>query len=118
MRTAHSVASRKRKKKVLASAKGWWGKRSTVYRRAMEAMRRAYSYAYRDRRRKKREFRALWITRINAAARERGTTYREFMHGLKEKNIILSRDILAHLACEELKAFDVLAQLTKGKQNI
>ncbi|UCD15370.1 MAG: 50S ribosomal protein L20, partial [Candidatus Omnitrophota bacterium] len=71
MRVKHSVASRKRKKKVLKAAKGYWGDRSRKYRRAVETLKRGLSYAYRDRRNKKRSFRALWITRINAAAAER-----------------------------------------------
>lgn len=115
MKTKHSTARKKRKKKVLALAKGYWGKRSKVYRRAQETVRRALVYAYRDRRRKKREFRSLWITRINAAARARGLTYREFIYGLKEANIALSRDILAHLAAEEPQVFDKLVEIVKSK---
>jgi large subunit ribosomal protein L20 len=115
MRARHTVASKKRKKKILKLAKGFWGKRSKVIVRAKESVRKALVYAYRDRRRKKREFRSLWITRINAAARERGLTYREFIHGLKKKNIILSRDMLASLACEEPKVFDKLVEMAKGK---
>ncbi len=115
MKTKHAPASRQKRKKVLKATKGYWGRRSNVYRRALETLRRAYAYAYRDRRRKKREFRALWITRINAAVRERGTSYREFIHGLKEKNILLSRDILAQLAADEPKAFDQLVEIAKSK---
>lgn len=115
MKTKHATASKKRKKKTLKLAKGYRGKRSKVYRRARESVRRALVYAYRDRRRKKREFRALWITRINAAARTRGLTYREFMHGLKQENISLTRDILASLAAEEPRVFDKLVEIIKSK---
>ncbi|MCD6228440.1 MAG: 50S ribosomal protein L20 [Candidatus Omnitrophica bacterium] len=114
MRATRSPASRKRKKKVLKSTKGYWGKRSKVYRRALETLRRAYVYAYRDRKRKKREFRRLWITRINAGVREKGITYHEFINGLRKKNILLSRDILANLACEENEVFDRLIEIAKG----
>ncbi len=117
MRTKHSVAARKRKKKIFKLTKGYWGKRKNVLRRAKETLRRALVYAYRDRKRRKREFRRLWITRINAAARERGLTYREFIHGLKKRNVALSRDILAHLACEEPQAFDRLVEMVKEEKN-
>ena len=109
----HSVASRKRKKKVLKEAKGYWGERSKKYRRAIETLRRAYSYAYRDRRKKKSEFRSLWITRINAAVTERGLSYRKFIHALKEKQILLSRDILAKIAAEHPDIFDVIVETAK-----
>jgi large subunit ribosomal protein L20 len=115
MRTKHSPAARKRKKKVLKLAQGYRSKRSKVYRRAQETVRRALRYAYRDRKQKKREFRSLWVIRINAAVRERGLTYNQFIHGLKENNISLSRDILAHLAAEEPTVFDKLIAAVKGK---
>jgi large subunit ribosomal protein L20 len=115
MRTKHGPASKKRKKKVLEYAEGFRGKRANVYRRANESVRRALRYAYRDRRRKKREFRSLWVLRINAAARERNITYREFIHGLREKNVVISRDMLAHLAAEEPTAFDKLVTIVKKK---
>jgi len=110
MKTKHSVASRKRRKKVLSQAKGYWGERSKKYRRAIETLRRAYAYAYRDRRTKKREFRSLWITRINAALSESELSYRKFMHSLKEKDILLSRDMLAKLASEHPDVFEKIAQ--------
>jgi len=113
MKVKHSVAAKKRKKKVLKLTKGYWGRRSKVYRRAREFSRRALVYAYRDRRAKKREFRSLWITRINAAARNRGLTYREFIAGLKKKNILLSRNILAQIASEEPLVFDKLTEIVK-----
>jgi large subunit ribosomal protein L20 len=115
MRVKHHVASRARKKKTLKLAKGYWGRRSKHYRRAIETVRRALVYAYRDRRVRKREFRSLWITRINAATRDRGIPYREFMHSLKEKNIILSRDILAKIAAESPEVFDKIVEVAKTK---
>lgn len=116
MRVKHSVASRRRKKKVLKLARGWWGERSKRYRRAIETLRRARVYAYRDRKQKKREFRSLWIVRINASVREQGLTYHEFIHKLKEKNIILSRDMLAMLASEEPAVFRKLVEVVKEKE--
>lgn len=113
MRVKHHVATRARHKKVLKMAKGYWGKRSKHYRRAIETVRRALVYSYRDRRARKREFRALWITRINAATRERGLSYREFMHSLKLKNIILSRDMLAKIAAEYPAVFDKIVEEVK-----
>jgi len=113
MKVQHSVASRKRRKKVLKAAKGYWGARSKIYRRAVETLRRAYAYAYRHRRLKKREFRSLWITRINAAANQRGTSYHEFMHALKEKKVLLSRDILSQIAAEHPQVFDGIVEAVK-----
>ena len=113
MKVKHAVASRKRKKKVLKSAKGYWGARSKIYRRAIETLRRAYSYAYRDRRTKKREFRSLWITRINAAATARGFSYGRFINALKKNEIILSRDILAQIASENPEVFDKIVETVK-----
>jgi len=114
MKTSHSVAAKKRKKKLFSLTKGFWGKRGNVYRRAVETLRRGLAYAYRDRRNKKREFRSLWITRINAASRARGLGYRELIHGLKKNNIILSRDMLALLAAEQPEAFDKLVETVKS----
>jgi large subunit ribosomal protein L20 len=115
MRVKHSPASRKRKKKILKLAKGYWGERSKRYRRAIETVRRALVYSYRDRRTKKREFRRLWIARINAAVRERGLTYREFIHLLKENKINLSRDILAKIAAEYPSVFEKIVKKVKEK---
>ncbi|MCM8787238.1 MAG: 50S ribosomal protein L20 [Candidatus Omnitrophica bacterium] len=114
MRVKHNVATKSRHKKVLKMAKGYWGKRSKLYRRAIETVRRALVYSYRDRRVRKREFRSLWIRRINAAIRERGLTYRDFIHKLKEKNIILSRDILAKIAAEYPNVFDKIVEAAKN----
>ena len=114
MKTKHSVPSRRRRKKILKTAKGFWGDRSKQYRRAKESVRRALAYAYRDRRAKKREFRSLWILRINAAVKERGLSYREFISSLKKKNILLSRDILAQIAAEEPGVFDKIVELARN----
>jgi large subunit ribosomal protein L20 len=108
---ARSTSGPRRKKhvkKMLKLAKGARFKRSKNYRRAKETVQRALAFAYRDRRVRKREFRALWITRINAAARQRGLTYHQLIGGLKKHKIELSRDILSRLAIEEPKAFDAL----------
>ncbi len=114
MKTKYSVAAKKRRKKAFSLTKGFWGKRGNVYRRAIETLRRGLAYAYRDRRVKKREFRALWITRINAAVREQGMTYSQFISGLKSKDIILSRDMLSLIAAEEPKAFQALLEKVKA----
>jgi len=115
MKAKNIVAAKKKKKKVLDRAKGFWGKRSKLIRRAKESTRRAGAYAYRDRRNKKRSFHGLWIIRINAAARERGLRYTDFMAGLKLNNVLLSRNILAQIAAEEPKAFDKLVELVQNK---
>ncbi|RLD21311.1 MAG: 50S ribosomal protein L20 [Bacteroidetes bacterium] len=104
-RSTNSVASRKRRKKILKSARGYFGARSKVYTVAKNAVEKALSYAYRDRRNKKRAFRRLWIARINAGARINGTSYSKLMHGLKEKNIDLNRKVLADLAMHHPEAF-------------
>ncbi len=116
MKTKHAVAARKRKKKVLTAAKGYWGERSKKHRRATETLRRAYSFAYAHRRLKKRDFRSLWITRIGAAAREKGLSYREIIHLLKENKIILSKDILAQIVAEYPEIFDKIVEVVKVKQ--
>src|SRR4030042_5149558 len=110
MRIKHSVPSHRRKKRVLERAKGFWGDRSRRYRRAVETLRRGGVFAYRDRKTKKRLFRALWITRINAALRMRGLTYGVFIHQLKQKGIIFSRDILAKIAAEHPQIFDKIIE--------
>ena len=113
MKTKHSVAARKRKKKALKEAKGYWGERSKKHRRAVESLRRAYSFAYQHRRTKKRDFRSLWITRIGAAAKERGSSYRDFIGALKKNKIILSRDILAQIAAQYPEIFDKISEAVK-----
>jgi large subunit ribosomal protein L20 len=116
MKVTHSPSRRKRKKKILEVAKGYWGDRSKQYRRAIETVRRGWAYAYRDRKTKKRVYRSLWIVRINAASRARGMTYRELIHGLKENNILLSRDMLAKIASEYPSVFDAIVQTFKSKE--
>ena len=104
-RVKRGVTARARHKKVLNLAKGYRGRRSTVFRIAKEAVMKAGQYAYRDRRAKKRVFRALWIARINAAARNGGMTYSRFMNGLKRANIDVDRKVLADLAVMDKPAF-------------
>jgi large subunit ribosomal protein L20 len=110
----HSVATRKRKKRVLRQAKGFWGDRSTQFQQARRVLMRALKFAYRDRRNKKREFRSLWIARINAACREEGISYSVFMNGLKKSKINLDRKILADLAVRDNHAFKKLVGIVKG----
>jgi len=109
----HSVATRKRKKKVLKQAKGFWGDRSKQYQQAKRVLMHALKYAYRDRRNKKREFRSLWIIRINAACRQAGISYSTFISGLKKSKINLDRKILADLAVRDSNAFKKLIEITK-----
>ena len=109
----HSVATRRRKKRVLKQAKGFWGDRSKQFQQARRALMHALVYAYRDRRNKKREFRSLWIVRINAACRAQGITYSNFMQGLKKAKISLDRKILADLAVKDNQAFKKLIELIK-----
>jgi len=110
----HSVATRKRKKRVLKKAKGFWGDRSKQFQQARRALMHALVYSYRDRRVKKREFRRLWIARINAACRAQGITYSVFIKGLKKAKISLDRKILADLAVRDSKAFEKLVEIAKG----
>ena len=112
-RVKRGVTARSRHKKVLDQAKGYRGRRSKVYRIAKQAVMRAGQYAYRDRRNKKRVFRALWITRINAAVRQHDMTYSVFINGLKKSNIELDRKILAEIASEDAAGFTKLAEQAK-----
>jgi large subunit ribosomal protein L20 len=112
-RTKHSVASHRRKKKVLKRAKGYTGGRSKLFRTATEAVNRALSYAYRDRRTRKRDFRKLWITRINAAARLNGMSYSQFINGLKKSDIEINRKLLAEIAVNDAESFSKLAEIAK-----
>ena len=114
-RVKRGVTAHARHKKVLDLAKGYRGRRSTVYRIAKEAVLRAGQYAYRDRRNRKRVFRALWITRINAAAREHGLTYSAFMNGLLKAEIELDRKVLAELAVNDKPAFSAIVEQVKSK---
>lgn len=104
-RSVNSVASRARRKKVLKLAKGYFGRRKNVWTVAKNAVEKALLYAYRDRRNKKRNFRALWITRINAGARLHGMSYSQFMGALKKHQIELNRKVLADLAMNQPEAF-------------
>jgi len=110
-RVKANVARAKRRKKILEEAKGYFGGRSKLYRPARNAVERGWAYAYRDRRRKKRDFRKLWITRINAAARQHGLSYSRFVAGLKAADVVLNRKILADLAVREPEAFAELARI-------
>jgi len=112
-RSVNAVASRRRRKKILKAAKGYFGARSNVYTVAKNAVEKAWSYAYRDRRNKKRVFRRLWIARINAAARAEGLSYSKFMHGLKKADIQLNRKVLADLALNEPEAFKSIVAKVK-----
>ncbi len=112
-RVTNSVARNKRKKKVLKEARGYFGGRSKLYRPAKNAVERGWQYAYRDRRRKKRDFRRLWITRINAAARQNGLSYSHFVSGLKGAGVELNRKMLADLAVRDPAAFAELAEMAK-----
>ncbi|MBN2120234.1 MAG: 50S ribosomal protein L20 [Candidatus Omnitrophica bacterium] len=113
-RASSGVPRKRRTKKILKAVKGAKLERSKNLRRAKETLKRALAYSYRDRKVKKREFRSLWITRINAATRERGITYSRFIGGLKKNKIELSRDMLCRLAIEEPKAFDALVDIAKS----
>lgn len=114
-RVKRGVTARARHKKVLAQAKGYRGRRKNVYRVAKQAVMRAGQYAYRDRRNKKRVFRALWITRINAATRELGMTYSVFINGLKKASIELDRKVLADMAVMDKPAFAAIVQQVKAR---
>ena len=113
-RVKRGVTAKARHKKVLALAKGYRGRRNAVYRIAKEAVMKAGQYAYRDRRVKKREFRALWIARINAAVRELGMSYSVFMNGLKKASIDIDRKVLADLAVHDKTAFTKIAEQAKA----
>ena len=112
-RSVNSVASRKRRKKILKAAKGYFGARSKVYTVAKNAVEKALGYAYRDRRQKKRAFRRLWIARINAGARMHGLSYSRFMHLLNTKDIKLNRKVLADLAMNHPESFKAIVDAVK-----
>ncbi len=112
-RSVNAVASRTRRKKILKQAKGYWGRRKNVYTVAKNAVERGLQYAYRDRKTKKRNFRALWIQRINAACRENGMSYSEFMGKLNSSNIELNRKVLADLAMNHPDAFKSVVEQVK-----
>ena len=114
MRVKRGTAAHKRHKKYLKLAKGYRGGRSKLYRSAREAVERSLVYAYRDRKQRKRDFRKLWIIRINAAARENGLSYSRFMQGLSLAGIELNRKVLADLAVREKSSFSKLAETAKS----
>jgi large subunit ribosomal protein L20 len=112
-RATHRVASRKRRKKILKKAKGYYGGRRKLHRTAKETVHKGLTYAYRDRRNKKRDFRRLWITRINAAVRAYGLSYSVFIKGLKKAGVNLDRKVLADIAVRDSAAFGKLVEMVK-----
>ncbi|HEY8420268.1 MAG TPA: 50S ribosomal protein L20 [Thermoclostridium sp.] len=113
-RVKGGVRTRARHKKVLKLAKGYFGAKSKLYRIANQAVMKSLVYAYRDRRQKKRDFRKLWITRINAAARKNGMSYSRFMNGLRKSGIELNRKVLADMAVNDAAGFAKLVEKVKG----
>jgi large subunit ribosomal protein L20 len=113
-RVKRGVTAHRRHKKVLARAKGYYGARSRVYKVAVQAVMKAGQYAYRDRRQKKRTFRALWIARINAGARLNGLSYSRLINGLKKAEVIIDRRVLADIAMHDAVAFSAIAEKAKG----
>lgn len=113
-RVKRSVHARKKRRKVLEQAKGYRGTKHSSYKRAKEQVNRSLNYAYRDRRVRKRDFRRLWITRINAGARSNGMSYNQFMHGLKQADINLNRKALADLAVSDPEMFTTLAERARA----
>ena len=116
MRIKRSVRSRKRRNKILKLAKGYRGGRSKLYRSAADAVDKALQYAYRDRRARKRDFRRLWISRINAAARLHNLSYSRFMQGLKQAQVEVDRKVLADLAISDPDGFSHLAAIAAGQE--
>ena len=115
MRVKRGVVRQRRHRKVLKEAKGFFGARGKLFRPARLALERSRVFAYRDRRQRKRQFHRLWITRINAAAREHGLSYSRLIHGLKQAGVEVDRKVLAELAVAEPKAFAELAELAKSQ---
>jgi large subunit ribosomal protein L20 len=115
-RTKGGVVARKSHKKVIKAAKGYYSRRKNIFRVAVQAVEKAGQYAYRDRRTRKRNFRALWIQRINAATRELGMTYGRFIYGLDKAGIVVDRKVLADLAVHDAAAFAVLVEKAKVAQ--
>ncbi len=113
-RVKRGVTARKRHKKILKQAKGYYGARSRVYRVAVQAVTKAGQYAYRDRRQRKRQFRALWIARINAAARLNDLSYSRLINGLKKASIGIDRKILADIAVHDAETFSVISEKAKA----
>ena len=117
-RVKRGVVAKARHKKVLALAKGYRGRRGNVYRVAKEAVMKAGQYAYRDRRQRKRQFRSLWIARINAACRELNLSYSQFINGLAKANVEVDRKILSHLAVHNSEAFAKFVEIAKSHLNV
>jgi large subunit ribosomal protein L20 len=113
-RVKRGYKAKKRRNRVFKEAKGFVGRRKNIYRRAVEAVHRSRQAAYRDRKRKKRDFRRLWIVRINAASRENGLSYNNFIYGLKKADVALDRKVLADMAVEDPKAFTEVVQVVKA----
>jgi large subunit ribosomal protein L20 len=116
-RAVDGTKHKDRRKKILEQAKGYWGRRSTNYRTAKDAVAKAGQYAYRDRRRRKRDFRSLWIARISAGVQAEGLNYSQFMHGLKLANIEINRKALSNMAIEDKAAFNQLVSQVKEALN-
>jgi len=117
MRVKGGVASRRRRKRLLKLSKGYWGRRKNLIRRAKETILRALAYAYRDRRRRKRDFRRLWIVRINAAVRPFGLSYSEFMGALRKSGVELDRKTLAEMAVRDTESFKTVVEAVKANLN-
>src|SRR4029079_19740744 len=113
-RVKRSVHAKKKRREVLEQAKGYRGLKKNTYKRAKEQVQKSLAYSYRDRRARKRDFRLLWIIRINAGARQNGLSYNQFMHGLKLAEIALHRQVLAELDVSDPKAFGALAEAAKA----
>lgn len=117
-RVKRGTKARRRRKKVLKLAKGYFGAKSKLFRPANQAVMRSLQYAYRDRRAKKRDFRKLWITRINAAARKDGLSYSRLIHGLKQANVEIDRKMLADMAVRDENSFSELVTLAKKELGV
>lgn len=116
MRVKGGTVTRRRHKKIIGMTKGQWGTRSKLFRRANEAMMKSYWYAYRDRRQRRRDFRRLWIARINAASRANDLSYSRLIHGLKTAGVRLDRKVLADLAVRDGAAFTAIVEVARAAQ--
>jgi large subunit ribosomal protein L20 len=114
MRVKRGAVKRRRHKKIIKMTQGQWGTRSKLFRRANESMMKSYWYAYRDRRARRRDFRRLWIARINAASRANGLNYSQFIHGLKQANVQLDRKVLADIAVRDEAAFAQIVDIARN----
>ena len=114
-RVTKSVTAKAKHKKVLYSTKGHYGARSRLYKTAKQSNIKSLQYAFKDRKRRKRDFRSLWISRINAAARDFGLTYSVFLNGLKKNNILLNRKVLSDISISDKKAFEQVIQIVKSE---